>query len=250
MVLTMPLCRKSITVTVTAADLRELFHRFLIQLSYLGCSGLWAGIIITALTRSLPAGVTAWLTTGIGMLFYQEANLRKAVKNAGTSVDYWRRMAMLTNVRLHIAGNLFVIVVIWWRIFFTEVELSYQDKLGLCFCAISLAATWLAAAVFSLDPAVVLFLCAVFSRVVEQGSVAFSPAVAKLPSVTVYGLLITASQIVANMSLERYNTLQTFKSSGGERAEVAHSAISWTLASAILNLCSALLIFGAWLPTR
>jgi hypothetical protein len=247
----MLLTKKKCAIAIPArTTLGELLRRFWIQMSYLGASGLWAGTITAALTGSMPDGVTAWLTAGVGMLLYQEWQLRTAVKNAETGVDYWRRVAMLWNVRAHIGCNTFVITVLWARIFFTSAELSKLDQISLLICVGCMGATGLSVKAFRISTPVALFLYAVSSRVIEQVTVVFSPSIGSLPPATVNGLLIVAVVIVINMGLELNNAQQAYRATGSPKAKQTRRALGWAFSSAALNGASAGLVNMSWQLAR
>lgn len=242
--------KEECSAEVVRAALAELLRRFWIQLSYLGMAGLWAGTITMALTRTAPDGVTAWLTAGAGMLFYQEWQLRNAIRNAELGVDYWRRTAMLWNVRAHIGCNVFVIVVLWGRIFFTDAELSKLDGLSLLICAGCMSVTALSVKLFCISMPVALFLYAVFSRVAEQVTVAFSPSITGLPPATVNSLVIVAGVIMVNMWLEMSRARRAYQDNPTPQARQARSALSWAFASSALNGSSSVLVNLSWQLAR
>jgi hypothetical protein len=232
------------------SDAVEFVRRLWILLSYLGAAGLWAGTITTALSKKVPDGVTAWMTAGVWMLFYQEWQLRQAVKLAKPGVEYWRRVAIMWSVRLHIICNLFVIVVLWYRIITTHQQLSELDQLSLTICVVCLAVTFVAVKLFGISKPVALFLYAVFSRVIEQAAVAFSPTIAKLPPATVYGLLVVASVIAINMCLELSAASRAYRRNPKKRTRQANRALAWAFGSATLNEAAAGLVNVSWQLAR
>jgi hypothetical protein len=246
----MLLGKKKYGLRALGSDLVELLRRFWILLSYLGAAGLWTGTITAALTGKVPDGVTAWMTAGVWMLLYQEWQLRKAIKNAEPGVEYWRRVAIMWSVRLHIICNLFVIVVLWRRIISTHQQLSNLDQLSLSICVVCLTATFVAVKLFGISRPIALFLYAVFSRVIEQAAVAFSPTVAKLPPATVYGLLVVASVIAINMGLELGAASRAYRKNAKKRTRQAKRALSWAFGSAALNEAAAGLVNVSWQLAR
>lgn len=242
--------KKKYGLRALRSDTVEFVRRLWILLSYLGAAGLWAGTITAALTGSVPDGVTAWMTAGVWMLFYQEWQLRRAIKNAKPGVEYWRRVAILWSIRLHIICNTFVIVVLWRRIITTHQHLSRLDQISLSICAVSLTATFLAVQIFRISRPVALFLYAVFSRVVEQAAVAFSPTIAKLPPATVYGLLVVASVIAINMALELFAANRAYRKEAKKRTRQARGALGWAFGSAALNEAAAGLVNVSWQLAR
>ncbi len=242
--------KKKYGLRALRSDVAEFVRRLWIMLSYLGAAGLWAGTITAALSKKVPDGVTAWMTAGVWMLFYQEWQLRKAVQNAKPGAEHWRRIAILWSIRVHIICNLFVIVVLWHRIITTHQPLSHLDQLSLSICVISLTVTFIAVKLFGISRPVALFLYAVFSRVIEQAAVAFSPTINKLPSATVYGLLIVASVIAINMALELFTASREYRKNPKKRTRQARGALGWAFGSAALNEAAAGLVNASWQLAR